>query len=267
MSNKLNVMSLMADLDAVDANCITVGGVARVTSVEVVHWKWCVGRDFVQALTAAHRLLDLIVIVENFIRTANYWLNAAREAQTAKFIVENLIILESGRCIVRDFHSGCQSVENSIPSQYGMRLRWDKNAGLSIAENVVFLQHAFATVEDANAAIASIVDLVALQRRVRVGLDPNARHGIIENLILLEHTQSTVVNEHTAILAAPDLISPDNWITSGADLDARVQVIEDVIVLELAVPVIVEVNADLLSRVNAIPTQHRRAACRDPDAG
>lgn len=43
--------------------------------------------------------------------------------------------------------------------------------------------------------------------------------------------------------------------------------VEYVVVLELAVAVVVEVDADLLARVYPVAAQHRRAACRDPDAG
>ena len=39
VADELNVVTGMARLDAVDANGVAVGRVARAASVEVVHWK------------------------------------------------------------------------------------------------------------------------------------------------------------------------------------------------------------------------------------
>lgn len=93
MPNELNVMSLMANLDAVDANGISIGRIARVTAIEVMHRERSVRRDFIQALTAADRLLNLIVVVEDLVSAANHRLNAARQAQAAEFVIKDLIIL------------------------------------------------------------------------------------------------------------------------------------------------------------------------------
>lgn len=123
MPDELDVMSLMTDLDAVNANCVAICRVACVAPVEVVHRKRCVRGDLVQTLPAAYRLLHLVVIVENLVGTADDWLNAAGQAQAAELIIKDLIILECGRCIVRDFHASSQAIKNSISSQYGMRLR------------------------------------------------------------------------------------------------------------------------------------------------
>lgn len=122
MPDELHVMSLMADLDAVDADRVPIRRIARVAAVEVVHRERCVRGDFVQALTAAHRLLHLVVIVEDLVGTANDRLDAARQTQAAKLIVKDLIVLECRRSVVGDFHAGRQSIEDSIAPKYGMRL-------------------------------------------------------------------------------------------------------------------------------------------------
>lgn len=43
MSNELDIVSLVTDLDAVDANGVPVGCIASVTAVEVVHRERRVG--------------------------------------------------------------------------------------------------------------------------------------------------------------------------------------------------------------------------------
>merc|ERR1719193_1348074 len=58
----------MAMLDAIDANRVSVGRVARATSIKVVHWKAGVAGYFIQALSGADCLVDCVKIVVYFIR-------------------------------------------------------------------------------------------------------------------------------------------------------------------------------------------------------
>lgn len=51
MSYKFNIMAGMTCFDAIHTNCISIGGVTGVTSIKIMHWKGCITRDFVEALT------------------------------------------------------------------------------------------------------------------------------------------------------------------------------------------------------------------------
>ena len=67
MSNVLDAVSGVADLDAVDADGILLGGVARLAPVEVVHRERRVARDLVQALAGLNRLLHHVLVVEDLV--------------------------------------------------------------------------------------------------------------------------------------------------------------------------------------------------------
>lgn len=67
MTNEFNIMASMARFDAVDADCITISRVARLASVEVMHWEWSVARNFVQALAVADGLFHCVLVVENLV--------------------------------------------------------------------------------------------------------------------------------------------------------------------------------------------------------
>jgi len=64
VADELDVVTRMARLDAVDANGVAVGGVARAAAVEVVHGERRVRGDLVEALAAVHRFLDSVLVVE-----------------------------------------------------------------------------------------------------------------------------------------------------------------------------------------------------------
>ena len=67
MSNVLDTVPGVADLDAVDADGVLVGRVARFAAVEVVHGERCVARDLVQTLTGLDRLLHHVLVVEDLV--------------------------------------------------------------------------------------------------------------------------------------------------------------------------------------------------------
>lgn len=90
MSYELYVMSGMTCFDAIHANCISVGGVAGVTSVEIMHGKGCITRNLIEALTTRNRFFHFILIVEDLIATRS-WLNTACQTEATKFIIKYLI--------------------------------------------------------------------------------------------------------------------------------------------------------------------------------
>lgn len=185
MSYELHVMASMTILDAVYADGVAVGCVARLAAVEVVHGEGGVAADLVEALPTGDCLFHLVLVVEDVVAAGN-WLDTAGQAQPTELVLENLVVLQRGRGIVCDLHAGCLAVVYAIAPQDRMRLRRDEYPGLSVSENVIFLENALATVEDADAAIPAIVDLVPFQRWIRVGFDPHSRHGIVEDLVLFE---------------------------------------------------------------------------------
>lgn len=69
MPNKLDVVSRMTGLDAIHADGIAIGGIARLASVEIVHREGGIRGDLVQALTVRHCLLHSVLVVENLYKT------------------------------------------------------------------------------------------------------------------------------------------------------------------------------------------------------
>lgn len=65
MPYKLDVVSRMTGLDAINADGIAIGGVARLAPVEIVHREGGIRGDLVQALTVRHRLFHGVLVVEN----------------------------------------------------------------------------------------------------------------------------------------------------------------------------------------------------------
>ena len=61
---ELDVVARVARLDAVDADGVAVGRVARPAAVKVVHGEGRVRRDLVQALAPVDRLLHRVLVVE-----------------------------------------------------------------------------------------------------------------------------------------------------------------------------------------------------------
>lgn len=90
MSYKFNVMPSMTRFDTIHTNCISIGGVAAVTSIEIMHWKGCITRDFVEALTARNGLFHFVLVIEDFIATRRR-LNTTCQTEATKLVVENLI--------------------------------------------------------------------------------------------------------------------------------------------------------------------------------
>ena len=60
-------MSGVADFDAVDADGVFVGGVARLAAVEVVHGERGVAGYFVQTLAGLDGLLHHVLVVEDLV--------------------------------------------------------------------------------------------------------------------------------------------------------------------------------------------------------
>lgn len=90
MSNKLNVMSSVARLDAVHTNRVAIRRVASLTPVEIVHGERRVAGYLIEALSVCDSLLDSILIVEDLV-ASDYGLHSARQTQTSKTVVENLV--------------------------------------------------------------------------------------------------------------------------------------------------------------------------------
>lgn len=141
MPNKLDVMTSMASLDAIDADGISISGVASLAPVEVMHGERCVTRYLVQALSIGHRLLDSILVVE-YLVASNNGLHATGQAQAAKAVVEDLIELQGSSGVVGDLNTSSQAIENSVPPEYWVTLCGYQHTGLSIPEYVIFFQDA-----------------------------------------------------------------------------------------------------------------------------
>lgn len=76
----------------------------------------------------------------NAIMTFYNGIYSTGKAETSKLVVEDLVSLESCCGIVRDFHAGRQSVEDSVAAEDGIALVADEDTCLSVAENVVLLE-------------------------------------------------------------------------------------------------------------------------------
>lgn len=138
MPDELDIMARMTCLDAVHADRVPIGCVARVTPVEVVHRKRRVRADLIQTLPTGDGLLHLVLIIEDLV-APRYGLDATRQAQPAEFVVEDLVELQRGRGIVGNLNARRQPIEYPVALQYRMALRRYQHPGLSISENVVLL--------------------------------------------------------------------------------------------------------------------------------
>lgn len=183
--DELDNMARMTSLDAIYADGITVGGVACSAPVEVVHGKTGVTGNFVETLTARHHLLHHVVVVVNRVIFYN-GIYSTGKAETSKLVVEDLVSLESCCGIVRDFHAGRQSVEDSVAAEDGIALVADEDTCLSVAENVVLLEDSSPSVKDADASVSPVVDLVVSKGGIAVRFYPNPCHGIVEDFVVLD---------------------------------------------------------------------------------
>jgi len=121
MTDKFDIVAAVAMFDAIDADRIPIGRIARATSVKVVHWEARVAGYFVEALSGADCLVDCVKIVEYFIRF-QCGFHSAGKAEAAELVVKHLIVLQRGSGVVGDFDAGRQTVEDAISFQMRMTL-------------------------------------------------------------------------------------------------------------------------------------------------
>lgn len=161
-------MTSMTRFYAVNTYGISISRIACLTSVKVVHGKRRVTRDFVQTLPVAHRLLDGILIIKDFIpckfkliffispnepddfkrfltfvsqfSTSDDGFDSAGQAQTSESIVEYLIVLEGGGRVVCYFYARGETVENTIPPQNWYALSTNQDSGLGVAKYVILFE-------------------------------------------------------------------------------------------------------------------------------
>lgn len=67
MTNEFNIVPGMTGFNAIYADRISVGGVTRLTPVEIMHRKRGVRRDLIQTLSIADGFLDVILVIVDFI--------------------------------------------------------------------------------------------------------------------------------------------------------------------------------------------------------
>lgn len=116
MPDELDVMSGMASLDAINTNRISVCGITSLAPVEVMHGERRVTRYLVQALPICDRLFHRVLIIKNLIPSHN-GLHTARQTQSTKPVIKNLVKLQGSCCIVRDLDSCSQPIEYPVPPQ------------------------------------------------------------------------------------------------------------------------------------------------------
>lgn len=187
MPYKFNIVSSMASFDAIDADRIAVGRVARLAPIKIVHGERRVTRDLVQTLPVDNRLLHSVLITKNLV-TPNNRLHSTRQTQSTEAIIKDLIIFEGGGRVVRNLNTRRKAIKNTIPPQNRVALRRNQHTGLRIAKDVVLLEDTFAPIEDTNTTIATVEDLITLERWIRVCLDPHTGHRVVKDLVLLEQT-------------------------------------------------------------------------------
>lgn len=67
MTNEFDIVSGMTGFNAIYADRVSVGGVARLTTVEIVHRKRGVRRNFIQTLPVADGFFDVVLVIVDFI--------------------------------------------------------------------------------------------------------------------------------------------------------------------------------------------------------
>lgn len=67
VSYEFNVMPSVTGFYAVNAYCVSIGRVARLTAIKVVHRKRSVRGNFVQTLSISHCLFNCILVIEYFV--------------------------------------------------------------------------------------------------------------------------------------------------------------------------------------------------------
>lgn len=83
-------MSSVTGFNTVDANCIPIGRIARLTTVKIVHWERRVRRYLVQALSVRHCFFHRILIIKYLVK------NKVRQKQNLKHINRTLLPLTIG---------------------------------------------------------------------------------------------------------------------------------------------------------------------------
>jgi len=219
VANKLDIVTRVARLDAIDTNGIAVGGVACATSIEVVHRKTCIARDLVETLASIHSLFDGVVVVEHFVLLQNR-LHSTGQTKAAETVIEDLIRLERGSRIVCYLNTRGVSIKNAIASQLRMALGADEHPSLGISENVVLFQHTLAAIKYAYSAIPAVINLITSKGWITVRFDPNTSHGIVEYFVLLQQTKATIIDQYAAIVSGPDFISPNDRVAASSNLYA-----------------------------------------------
>lgn len=141
MSNELDLVALVALLDAVRADRIAGGRVAGVATIEVGHRERAAAGDLVQALAGVDRLLDQILVLEDLVSLKNRWLYIV--CQSLESVTEDAVAREGGLC-VGDLHPGAAVQRDAIVSQQRVRLRGDQHTALCVPEDLVTVQRRFA---------------------------------------------------------------------------------------------------------------------------
>ena len=95
-------------------------------------------------------------------------IDAGRQAESAKSIVEDLVGLERRRGAVGDLDSSCLSVKHTVEPQCRVALVADQHASLSIAEYVVVLDHTCAS--HINTGKPQTNDNTAVRIKINLGL-------------------------------------------------------------------------------------------------
>lgn len=90
MSYKLDIMPLVALLNTIHTDCISVCCVTGVAPVKIVHGIAGVTGNLVQALTSAHSFLYGILIVHDFV-VFHRDIDTRGEKQPSKSVIEYLI--------------------------------------------------------------------------------------------------------------------------------------------------------------------------------
>lgn len=138
MSDKLDIVSGMTSFDAIHADGISIGRIASLTTIEVVHREGSIAGYLIQTLSVCYSLFYCILIVEYlkpykkknskhqapypheinlYLIAPNYGLHPTGETQPTESIVEYLIEFQSGGGVISDFHASRQTVEDPIPPQ------------------------------------------------------------------------------------------------------------------------------------------------------
>lgn len=186
---KFYIMPLVAFFDAVNTDGVPIRCVTGVTSVEIVHGVTGVAGDLVETLSSAHSLLDGILVVQDLI-IFHGDVDSGGEKQASKAIVEDLVSLQRGCCVVGNFNTSSKAVKNAVLAENWVAVGADQHTGLSVPEDVVLFKQTSASVENADASVSAVVNLISPQCGVAVRLDPHPGHGVVEDLVVLNEAQT-----------------------------------------------------------------------------